>query len=104
MHASAQSRRLGSLSIMPGLPIASEVPGACRHFAFVPKPEVATIPIGAKSSDLKTKIGSPTQLHACLFGRNMSVGLRDVIDPRAAVVDGQQSGIGRRIDVNGRII
>jgi hypothetical protein len=87
---------------VPGLK-ADFVHAPC-HFAEVPKPEVATIPLSAKSSGRKTKIGSPTQLHACLFGRNVSVGLRDVIDARVAVVDSQQSGIGRRIDVNGRII
>jgi hypothetical protein len=70
----------------------------------LPEPEVAPTPLSAKSSGRKTKIGSPTQLHACLFGRNVSVRLRDVIDARLPVVDGQQSGIGRRIDVNGRII
>ena len=58
----------------------------------------------AKSSGRKTKIGSPTQLRACLFGRDVSVGLRDVVDARVAVVDGQQSGIGRRIHMNGRRI
>ena len=58
----------------------------------------------AKSSGRKTKIGSPTQLRASLFGRYGSVGLRNVIDARVAVVDGEQSGIGRRIHMNGRRI
>ena len=74
------------------------------HFAKVPKPEVATTPPRAKSSGRKTKIGSPAQLHACLFRLNVAVGLRDVVDARLPVVDGQQSGIGRRIDVKGRMI
>ena len=33
----------------------------------------------------QTKIGSSAQVRARLFGRNVSVGLRDVIDARAAV-------------------
>ena len=77
---------------------------ATCHFAEAPKPEVATTPPIAKSSSRKTKIGSPTQLEACLFGCNVAVGLRDVIDARVTAVDGQQSGIGRRIDVKGRMI
>jgi hypothetical protein len=38
-------------------------------------------------SGRKMKIGSPTELRACRIGRNVSVGLRDVIDARLAVVD-----------------
>src|SRR5712675_889263 len=34
----------------------------------------------------------------------MSVGLRDVVDARVALANGQQSGMGRRIDVKGRAI
>src|ERR1700722_14201569 len=67
-------------------------------------PRLGVLNRRAKSSGRKTKIGSPTQLRACLFGRNVSVGLRDVIDARIAVVDGQQSGIGRCIHMNGRRI
>jgi hypothetical protein len=67
-------------------------------------PRLGALNRRAKPSGRKTKIGSPTQLGACLFGRDVSVGLRDVIDARIAVVDGQQRGIGRRIHMNGRRI
>ena len=95
--------RIGSISVVltarlsPGNRRAttSRVPGIAR---------LGPLNRRAKSSGRKTKIGSPTQLRACLFGRNVSVGLRDVIDARVAVVDGQQGGIGRRIHMNGRRI
>ena len=96
-----QAFGLAMLAVRPPVPARSAA-DFCN--TICQKRKSHTTPLSAKSSGRKTKIGSPTQLHACLFGRNVSVGLRDVIDARVAVVDGQQSGIGRRIDVNGRII
>src|ERR1700722_13971186 len=101
MSASGYQRRADCAPITSGLAWPAtrhNVPGTEAS------PRLGALNRRAKSSGRKTKIGSPTQLRACLFGRNVSVGLRDVIDARIAVVDGQQSGIGRCIHMNGRRI
>ena len=100
--------RIGSISVVltarRSLPVSPWQ--ATRHNVAGAEalPRLGALNRRAKSSGRKTKIGSPTQVRACLSGRNVSVGLRDVIDARVAVVDGQQGGIGRRIHMNGRRI
>ena len=99
MPASGHQRRSDCAPITFSHRLASDAPQrrGCRGIATA-----CALNRRAKSSGPKTKIGRPTQLRVCLFGRDVSVGLRDVVDARVAVVDGEQSGIGRRIHMNGR--
>jgi hypothetical protein len=114
---STRQRCYGRVEICMSAADISVVLTACQHFrsrlvvgedsvtgAADASPRLGALKRSAKSSGRKTKIRSPTQVRARLFGRNVSVGLRDIIDAGVAVVDGQESGIGRRIHMNGRRI
>src|SRR6185437_1653784 len=55
-------------------------------------------------STRKAEIGAPVQLRPRLFRCNMDVRLRDVESAGSAMIDGEQRGVSRRIDVNGNEI